>query len=216
MEAEALSSTAARHATEAPKLISQLRGDLDWIVLKCLEKDRARRYETVNGLAIDLIRHHNNDPVLARPPSTVYRLQKTVQRNKVAFGAAGAVLVALVIGFVMSTWGAIAATRAREEAVHATQNERRLNFRMAFDRGLTLCDQGHVGRGMLWLARALELAPTNESAMERVIRANLNAWRRELHTLEAMFGHDLGVATVAFSPDGRTVLMASEPPASGP
>ncbi|MCH8218599.1 MAG: protein kinase [Planctomycetes bacterium] len=213
LEAEELSTTAARHATEPPKLISQLRGDLDWIVLKCLEKDRARRYETANALAMDLTRHHHNEPVVARPPSTTYRIQKAIQRNKLAFAAAGAVAAALVIGFIMSIWGATVATRARdladtarEEAVQARVDERRLNFRMAFDRGLTLCDQGHVGRGMLWLARALELAPTDESAMERVIRANLNAWRRELHTLEAIFQHDLGVATAVFSSDGQMVL----------
>ena len=62
-----------------------LRGDLDWIVMKCLEKDRARRYETANGLAADLKRHLNSEPVNARPPSAVYRLQKTLRRNKVFF-----------------------------------------------------------------------------------------------------------------------------------
>ena len=216
LQAEELSTTAARRATEAPKLISQLRGDLDWIVLKCLEKDRSRRYETASGLAMDLMRHHHNEPVVARPPSTVYRLQKTVQRNKLAFAAAGAVMVALVIGFVMSTWGAIAATRARdvadsarEEAVQATQNERRLNFRMAFDRGLTLCDQGQVGSGLLWLTRSLELAPADQAAMKRALRANLSAWRRELHTLEGIFLHEQSVVGAAFSPDGKMIVSGS-------
>jgi eukaryotic-like serine/threonine-protein kinase len=59
-----------------------VRGDLDWIVMKCLEKDRTRRYETANGLAADLLRHLNNEPVLARPPSKAYRFQKMVRRNK--------------------------------------------------------------------------------------------------------------------------------------
>ena len=59
-----------------PKLIHLVRGDLDWIVMKCLEKDRTRRYETANGLAADLKRHLNNEPVVARPPSAAYRLQK--------------------------------------------------------------------------------------------------------------------------------------------
>ena len=69
----------------APKLIHLLRGDLDWIVMKCLEKDRTRRYETANGLATDLKRHLNNEPVIARPPSQLYRFQKLVRRNKLAF-----------------------------------------------------------------------------------------------------------------------------------
>ena len=87
--------------------------DLDWIVMKCLEKDRARRYETANGLAADLKRHLNNEPVVARPPSTAYRLQKTWRRNKVAFTAAAVMAGALVVGTGVSSWQAIVASRAR-------------------------------------------------------------------------------------------------------
>jgi hypothetical protein len=77
-------------------------GDLDWIVMKCLEKDRARRYETANGLAMDLQRHLADEPVLARPPSRLYKLQKTVRRHWVGFCAAAAVLAALTVGMVLS------------------------------------------------------------------------------------------------------------------
>ena len=77
-----LSTTAQRRGLDAPKLVSELRGDLDWIVMKALEKDRARRYETANGLAFDIQRHLNNEPVVARPPSNLYRFQKLVRRNK--------------------------------------------------------------------------------------------------------------------------------------
>jgi len=65
-----------------------VRGDLDWIVMKCLEKDRTRRYETANGLAADIQRHINNEPVIARPPSVPYRFQKAFRRNKPLFTAA--------------------------------------------------------------------------------------------------------------------------------
>ena len=75
------------------ELIHLVRGDLDWIVMKCLEKDRTRRYDTANGLAADLKRHLNDEPVIARPPSTAYRFQKLVRRNKFAFAATGAVSV---------------------------------------------------------------------------------------------------------------------------
>jgi len=82
---------AARRATrETKELINLLRGDLDWIVMKCLEKDRNRRYETANGLASDIQRHLNNEPVVACPPSNLYRFQKLVRRNKLAVGAARA------------------------------------------------------------------------------------------------------------------------------
>ena len=77
---EEQTTTAQRRATEAPKLIRSLRGDLDWIVMKCLEKDRRRRYETANGLAQDIERHLGNEPVVAQPPSTAYRLNKFVRR----------------------------------------------------------------------------------------------------------------------------------------
>jgi hypothetical protein len=75
-----------------------VRGDLDWIVMKCLEKDRARRYETANALAMDLQRHLKNEPVLARPPSRLYEFQKTVRRHKVGFAAAAAIMIALAAG----------------------------------------------------------------------------------------------------------------------
>ena len=87
MAAEALTATARHRHTDAPKLISVVRGDLDWIVMNCLEKDRARRYETANGLAADVTRHLRNEPVLARPPSKLYEFQKTVRRHRVGFAA---------------------------------------------------------------------------------------------------------------------------------
>src|SRR5205809_1564297 len=92
-----LTTTAKHRQTDAPKLVHLLRGDLDWIVMKCLEKDRTRRYETANGLAMDVKRHLGNEPVVARPPSAGYRLQKLVRRNKLAFAAAAAVLAALLV-----------------------------------------------------------------------------------------------------------------------
>src|SRR5213075_3168344 len=93
-----LTSTAKHRRTEAPKLVHLIRGDLDWIVMKALEKDRARRYETANGLAMDVQRYLIDEPVVARPPSNLYRFQKLASRNKLAFAAAGAVTAALIIG----------------------------------------------------------------------------------------------------------------------
>src|SRR5881409_100130 len=87
--AEADRTTTARlRKSEPPQLIHLLGGDLDWIVMKCPEKDRNRRYETANGLAADIQRHLSSEPVIARPPSTAYRLQKFIRRNKLQFAAA--------------------------------------------------------------------------------------------------------------------------------
>jgi serine/threonine protein kinase len=110
-------TTAAKHRhTDAPKLIHLLRGDLDWIVMKALEKDRARRYETANGLANDIQRHLDNEPVVARPPSNLYRLRKMARRNRLAFAAAVAVAAALVLGLAASTREYLRAVAAEKQA----------------------------------------------------------------------------------------------------
>src|SRR3977135_2958044 len=111
---EELTATAQRRGAEPPKLVHALRGDLDWIVMKCLEKDRTRRYDTANGLASDIQRHLHDETVLARPPSAAYRFQKLVRRNKLAFVAVGAVACALVLGLVGSAWQAVRATNAEQ------------------------------------------------------------------------------------------------------
>ena len=114
-----LSTTAQRRGLDAPKLISQLRGDLDWIVMKALEKDRARRYETAGELASDVERHLQNEPVTAGPPSRLYWFQKLVRRNKLAFAAAGAVTLALIAGLTVSTILYLQENAARLRAVAA-------------------------------------------------------------------------------------------------
>jgi serine/threonine protein kinase/tetratricopeptide (TPR) repeat protein len=104
MLAADLTTVAAHRQSAPPKLVHLVRGDLDWIVMKCLEKDRTRRYETATGLAADIQRHINNEPVLASPPSNWYRFQKMVRRNKLVFAAATSVALALLVGLGVSTW----------------------------------------------------------------------------------------------------------------
>jgi WD40 repeat protein len=107
----------AKHRRAEPAALSRLvRGDLDWIVMKCLEKDRKRRYETANGLAMDVHRFLHHEIVSAVAPSPVYRLRKLVLRNKVAFGAAAAVALALILGVAVSTVEAVRAKRAESKA----------------------------------------------------------------------------------------------------
>jgi tetratricopeptide (TPR) repeat protein len=121
LKGEELTTTAMRRSVDQAKLLHQLRGDLDWVVMKCLEKDRTRRYETANGLAMDLKRHLNNETVVARPPSKVYEFQKTVRRHKVGFAATAAVLAVLLIGVALTTWQAVRATQAKKDALAARQ-----------------------------------------------------------------------------------------------
>src|SRR5207302_7626440 len=94
---EALASISANRHTEPAKLTKLVRGELDWIVMKPLEKDRNRHYETANGLAADVQRYLNDESVQACPPSALYRFRKFARRNKVAIGVAGMVLFFLVL-----------------------------------------------------------------------------------------------------------------------
>jgi non-specific serine/threonine protein kinase/serine/threonine-protein kinase len=113
---EAVTMTAKKRTTNPPALTKQLRGDLDWIVLKALEKDRTRRYDSASELAADIRRHLNQEPVLACPPSMLYRFGKFVRRHKAGASAALFIAIALVVGITGTTIGMIRATRAEKEA----------------------------------------------------------------------------------------------------
>jgi tetratricopeptide (TPR) repeat protein len=118
---ESLPSLAALRQTEPRRLTALLRGELDWVVMKCLQKQRDRRYETANALARDVQRYLADEPVEARPPSAGYRLGKFLRRNKGPVVAGGLVLLALVAGIVGTTWGMVRAVRAREAETEQRQ-----------------------------------------------------------------------------------------------
>jgi serine/threonine protein kinase/tetratricopeptide (TPR) repeat protein len=101
--------------TEPAKLAKLVRGELDWIVMKALEKDRNRRYQTANGLATDVQRYLAGEPVQAVPTSVGYRMRKFVRRNKGPVLAAGLVFLALIGGVIGTTWGLIGEERARQQ-----------------------------------------------------------------------------------------------------
>jgi len=129
MQGEDLTVAAKHRNTQPPKLIHQVRGDLDWIVMKCLEKDRTRRYESANGLAMDIQRHLANEPVVARPPSRLYEFQKTVRRHKFGFAAAAILVVVLGLGALVSTWEAVRATRAEQAQILLRHKEETARMR---------------------------------------------------------------------------------------
>ena len=109
---ETQTAVAAHRRVDAKGLSKLVRGDLDWIVMKALEKDRTRRYETANGFAADVVRYLSDEPVEACPPSSVYRFRKFARRNRGTLATAAFVLMALIVGTFVSTWQAIRATRA--------------------------------------------------------------------------------------------------------
>lgn len=104
----------AMSAPAPERLAARVRGDLDWIVMKALEKDPGRRYDTANGFAHDLQRFLNDEPVAARPPGRMYALTKLVRRNRVVFAAGGVVLLVLIAGFGTSTLLYLRASRAEQ------------------------------------------------------------------------------------------------------
>jgi hypothetical protein len=178
LQGEELTAVARQHGAEPPKLISILKGDLDWIVMKALEKDRRRRYETANGLAMDIERYLHNEPVIARPPSRFYRFQKSVRRNKVVFGAGAAVLLALLAGTGTSTWLFLREREARRQAVAAGQREitlrRQAEFREKTTQLTLLVSQEKFEEANALLGQVAFTQPTMEGA---AVLRSLGEWQ---------------------------------------
>jgi serine/threonine protein kinase/tetratricopeptide (TPR) repeat protein len=151
--------TACGRRQSDPKRLSELcRGELDWIVMKCLEKDRSRRYETASGLARDLDRFLHDEPVLACPPSAGYLFRKFARRNKGTLVTVGLVALALVAGTLISSWQAIRATRAEALAIANLQKARE-----AVDKMFTQVAEK-------WLAQQPGLEPMQRRFLEEALR----------------------------------------------
>jgi hypothetical protein len=113
---DTLPSLAAGRQTEPAKLTKLVRGELDWIAMKALEKDRTRRYETATGFAADVQRYLTGEPVQAAPPGVRYRLGKLARKHRTALTTAAVFALLLVVGAAVSTWQAVRATQAEQEA----------------------------------------------------------------------------------------------------
>ncbi len=124
LQGDARTTVGKRRQTDMAKLVHQLQGDLDWIVMKCLDKDRERRFDSANALATDIERHLRFEPVSARPPSTTDRVRKFVRRNKGLVLAASIVLLVLCAGIVGTGWGLVRAERALQREAQRADGER--------------------------------------------------------------------------------------------
>ena len=132
---DTLPSLATFRHTEPAKLTKQVRGELDWIVMKALEKDRTRRYETASGLARDIQRYLDDEVVEARPPSAGYRIGKFVRRHKGQVIGAGLVMLALLAGIAGTTWGLVREARANAGLSASLNRERKANADLATANG---------------------------------------------------------------------------------
>jgi len=214
---------------------SAIPSDLDWIVMKCLEKDRTRRYETADGLAADIQRHLKCEVVMARPPSRLYVFQKTVRRHKFGFAAAAAILLALAVGVVVSTSQAVRAWRAQkreqqartaaddarqretaqrrlaeENAQRATESQRKAQ-RLLYAADMKLAqaawDEGNLSR-MVSLLDAHHPKPgeADPRGFEFFYLQELAKGEQEY----ALSGYTNSADALAVSPDGRYVATRSE------
>ncbi len=188
--AEALAGLAGSESTRrsARSLGTLLRGELDWIVMKALDKDRRRRYQTAAELAADVQRFLDDQPVLARPPSKGYRVAKFVRRNKVVLTASLLVLAALVSGTAMSTWQAVRANRARAEAESLRQEtwdfaERLREANVLLDSARANADERRWSLALDQYTQATQLQPDHYLTWSGrgLLYARLGAWRAAAH-----------------------------------
>ena len=227
MGAADLTTVAKHRQAEGAKLTSLISGDLDWIVMKALEKDRTRRYETANGLAADIRRHLNSEPVVACPPSNLYRLQKMVRRNKLTFVAAGAVAASLVLGLAFSSWQAIRATKSERserdariaaEQARTRESEERARVTASEQRARSLLyaadmrlvqqawDEGNLSRMTSLLeAHRPKSGEADERGFEYFYFQNLAKGEQE----QVLYHATNVVMCVAISPDGKWLASRS-------
>ncbi len=206
---EDLTTVAKRHHTDPARLPGALSGDVDWIVMKCLEKDRQRRYDTANGLALDLQRHLQNEVITARPPTAAYLLGKLFRRNELAFVAGAAIAASLVIGTGVSVWQAVRANRALDElrasAPAFVEQARGLAAREQYQEAIAKLDY------------AIRLRP--DAAEHLVAKADLLQCQLKLAEATAIYREALrvkpGLARAEDSAKLCDELLAAQPAAGG-
>jgi WD40 repeat protein/tRNA A-37 threonylcarbamoyl transferase component Bud32 len=205
--------------------------DLEAVCLRAMAREPGQRYPTAGAFAEDLRRFLAGEPVRARPPGAGERTARWARRHPAVAALSLLVVLVTAAGFGLVTWqwrraedqwrraeAARQEARERAEAEGAAKRQaeqqrrqaQRLSAGLALEKGLTLCEKGAGGHGLLWLARALELAPADAGDLRRVIRAGLGDEHPRLHRLKAFLAETWPVRSrgnVAFSPDGRTFLV---------
>jgi len=177
--------------------------DLETICLKCLRKEPGRRYASAGALHDDLRRFLDGIPITARPVSPAEKAWRWCRRKPTLAGALFLTAVAIV------TLTALTLAFVKYQA-RTLKEIRQLYVNTAMDRAQAFCEQGDASRGMLWLARGLEIAPVEDTGIQSVLKRDLAGFSRQVHPLVAYLGNTEGTQAVAFSPDGKTVATGSE------
>jgi WD40 repeat protein/serine/threonine protein kinase len=195
---QAAATVSANRKSEPQRLSQLFRGELDWIVMKALEKDRNRRYDTVSNFASDVQHYLADEPVLACPPSAAYRFRKFARKYRIPLSIAATLALLLLTGAAISTWQAVRATRAEaqlQQSLYAS------NMQLAQN----AWENGQV---------ALMVELLNRYRMPQPGQRDLRGWEwkyldRLCHSdLRTLQGHTAGVKGVAFSPDGTRLASA--------
>ncbi len=222
--ADALPSLAAVRRTEPRRLTALMRGELDWVVMRCLEKQRDRRYETANALGRDVQRYLAHEPVEARPPSAGYRVRKFVRRNRGPVLAGALLVLALAAGVVGTSVGLVRADAERVRAVTAEGNERaerqkadeqrqaaeRAAAGLQIDLDLAECRRDSR-TGVLRLVRTLKkLPPDCREYREFLTVAVLAAGQRYAPLLPPITHDGHGLDRHQLSPDARTLVTLGD------
>lgn len=207
LTSEARDAAALRRQTTSEKLIELVAGDLDWIVMRCLETDRERRYSSAAELAADVQRFLSHEPILARPPSTIYSVRKFAERQRLLFAATASVILILTIATMVSAWLAVRALRAEQlvrtevkteqalssflrndllaQASPEHEPDRNLKLRTVIDRAVETIRGRFADQPLLQASISATLAETYESlgeyaAAESLFRRALALYRRQL------------------------------------
>jgi len=191
------------------RLQPQLSRDLETICLKCLDKEPRRRYASASALADDVNFFLTHRPIRARPVHALSRLSRWCRRNPVLSGACASAAAALLVALVLALSLAWSQSKAAKEMrVALAESDQRLAD-LTFERSQALCEQGDVGRGLLYLVRGMGIAHKADAVeLERVFRTNLSGWSREVHPLRRLLAHQGRPHVLAFSPDGLRLATA--------
>jgi WD40 repeat protein/serine/threonine protein kinase len=226
-ELETLVQVRTREAVLPSRLRPKVPRDLETICLKCLQKEPSKRYASSLALAEDLRHFLAGEPICARPAGYAERIWRWCGRNPVLAVVSGLATAAFLAVFAMSLGFALYQTNMNERltvaAAHLEQQQKQTQAALnraerqaallALDRGMSLCEQGEVRRGLLWLARSLEitsqLPPADAVDLEWGLRANLAHWSCEIFPLRSLLPQKKGTRRVAISPDGKLILTAS-------